>query len=95
MKMGLLFIKTFLKEYRKALDETKLKSMKFKAAREFNRIYTYNTRLDSIYGNVWMCPTCNSIKKRVGISFLTGFQFEACCQFPEGHRLYLDAAAND
>jgi len=38
--------------------------------------------------HAWMCPKCNRVHLSIGCSFLTGLWYPACCDHPEGHRLF-------
>ena len=63
-----------------------LRKRLYRIALTFNSLHTFDYRQE------WMCPECNMIHKRDGLSILSGYQYPACCSFPAGHRLYNDHA---
>ena len=77
---------SFLMEaYRLSVQRKKKMARKkayFAAALAFNRIHAYATN-----DGLWMCPKCNKVHKKVGVSAFVGLLFPACCTFSEGHRL--------
>ncbi|WP_145974283.1 hypothetical protein [Stenotrophomonas pictorum] len=62
-----------------------LAAAKLQAALHFNNLHAYHHK----GRQEWMCPFCNRIHPRLQeISVLTGYQYPACCDFPEGHKQY-------
>lgn len=81
------FLKSVVRQAMDAKRTASDRRAKHKVAASFNRLHTFNGRQE------WMCPDCNKVHVRSGHSWLTGYQYPACCTHSEGHRLYKDHAA--
>lgn len=65
----------------------RLAQAKYNAALAFNAIWTYDA--PSALEAQWMSPLCNRVHNYTGeITVMTGLQFPACCDIPEGHRQF-------
>lgn len=68
-------------KYQADVRAEKRRKAYFRAALAFNRIHTYAT-----HDGLWMCPECNAIHEKIGMSVFVGLLFPACCKAPEGER---------
>jgi hypothetical protein len=82
----LAFLKSMMSQAVAAQRAASERRAKRKVAASFNRVHTFSGRQE------WMCPDCNRVHARSGHSWLTGYQYPACCTHSEGHRLYKDHA---
>lgn len=73
--------------YREKKRNAAREKLFFDVALAFNRVHTYQGT-----NGKWMCPKCHRVHDSINAAdpmsiYLTGRQYPACCDFPEGHRL--------